>query len=330
MAPFLVSLIFDLSMAALLLVAVARVLRSHTSPALLSYLFFLVFWYALVLYMLIFLSAPRFLPEGAQRAYMLFNSIFIVPLNGLIAFFFIDFVWRWLEKPMPRLLRFGLPVPFLVILVAYATEMLGKLSAEAPSQSFALSAPASLILMFACVLLALLYAAIAGRGLKDREKGKYVLLFTAVTGGGLAVGVLFVFGAFSFLGTGWQNAAASMILASINVAAWASTRRFFQSRARAAADQIAQVDLSMLETRYNISPREREVISLVITGKSNREITEELFISPDTVKKHVYNAYRKIGVRNRVQLVNAVLELVSSASHHSSPTKTDSRGDEGG
>ena len=58
-----------------------------------------------------------------------------------------------------------------------------------------------------------------------------------------------------------------------------------------------------------MTPREREVISLVITGRSNREITEDLFISPETVKKHIYNAYRKIGVRNRVQLVNAVLEF---------------------
>jgi hypothetical protein len=38
-------------------------------------------------------------------------------------------------------------------------------------------------------------------------------------------------------------------------------------------------------------------------------LTEELFISLETVKKHIYNAYRKIGVRNRVQLVNAVLEF---------------------
>jgi DNA-binding CsgD family transcriptional regulator len=31
-----------------------------------------------------------------------------------------------------------------------------------------------------------------------------------------------------------------------------------------------------------------------------REVAERLFISPDTVKKHTYNAYRKLGVQNRV------------------------------
>ena len=116
MVPFSVSLIFDLAVAMILIASVARVLRRHTSPELLSFVFYLVSWYALVLYMLIFLFATRFLPAGAQRGYLLFNSIFIVPLNGFVACFFADFIWRWLQKPMPRWLRFGLPIPFIVVL----------------------------------------------------------------------------------------------------------------------------------------------------------------------------------------------------------------------
>jgi DNA-binding NarL/FixJ family response regulator len=37
-----------------------------------------------------------------------------------------------------------------------------------------------------------------------------------------------------------------------------------------------------------------------------------LFISPDTVKKHTYNAYRKLGVRNRVQLAYFVQHRVAA------------------
>jgi len=315
MPAFYVALIFDFMAAAALVFAVARLLRSHASPALLSYLFYLIFWYTLVLYMLIFLFAPRFLPESAQRAHMLFNSIFIVPLNGFIAFFFADFVWRWLEKPMPRLLRFGLPVPFLVILVIYVREILRRLSADIHSQTFTLSAPASLTFMFVCLFLVSFYAIIASRRLKDTKRRGYMQVFGAVMVSGLALGTVFVFGVFSFLGMEWQNSVTSMVLVSVNIAAWICTRRFFHEQNRAAATELERADLSVLEIRYGISPRERDVISLVIAGKSNREITEKLFISQETVKKHIYNVYRKIGVRNRVQLANVVLEMITALPH---------------
>jgi DNA-binding CsgD family transcriptional regulator len=51
-----------------------------------------------------------------------------------------------------------------------------------------------------------------------------------------------------------------------------------------------------------LSSREVEVVELVLTGLSHKEIGDRLSISPETVKKHTYNAYRKLGVQNRVQL----------------------------
>lgn len=58
------------------------------------------------------------------------------------------------------------------------------------------------------------------------------------------------------------------------------------------------VDLAEL----GLSPREVEVIGLVLRGFSNREIEKQLFISLETVKKHVSNVYRKLGVKNRLQI----------------------------
>jgi DNA-binding NarL/FixJ family response regulator len=37
-------------------------------------------------------------------------------------------------------------------------------------------------------------------------------------------------------------------------------------------------------------------------GYANKEIADRLFISTETVKKHIYNVYKKLGVQNRVQL----------------------------
>jgi DNA-binding CsgD family transcriptional regulator len=60
--------------------------------------------------------------------------------------------------------------------------------------------------------------------------------------------------------------------------------------------------LEDLYEKYNISKREREVVTLIREGKSNKEIEDELYISIQTVKDHIYNIYRKTGVKNRVQL----------------------------
>jgi len=61
-----------------------------------------------------------------------------------------------------------------------------------------------------------------------------------------------------------------------------------------------------LTRRYGISPREREIIGLLLGGSTNAEIGEALCISSNTVKNHVYNVYRKTGVRNRIQLANLI------------------------
>ncbi|MFF4120530.1 response regulator [Streptomyces sp. NPDC001714] len=52
-----------------------------------------------------------------------------------------------------------------------------------------------------------------------------------------------------------------------------------------------------------LTPREREVMTLVATGLSNGHIAERLFVAPVTVKTHINRAMSKLGVRDRAQLV---------------------------
>lgn len=53
-----------------------------------------------------------------------------------------------------------------------------------------------------------------------------------------------------------------------------------------------------------LSPRELEVLDLTSQGKSNADIAKTLFLSQHTVKTHLYNLYKKIGVVNRTQAVH--------------------------
>jgi two-component system response regulator DesR len=52
-----------------------------------------------------------------------------------------------------------------------------------------------------------------------------------------------------------------------------------------------------------LSEREREVLELIAAGYTNKEIAEELYLSPHTVKEHTSALYRKLGARNRAEAV---------------------------
>lgn len=51
-----------------------------------------------------------------------------------------------------------------------------------------------------------------------------------------------------------------------------------------------------------LSPKERTVAELAALGRTNREIAAELFLSPNTVEKHVAAVLRKLRARNRTEL----------------------------
>jgi DNA-binding CsgD family transcriptional regulator len=54
---------------------------------------------------------------------------------------------------------------------------------------------------------------------------------------------------------------------------------------------------------FTLSKRELEVLSIMGAGKTNREISEQLHISPHTVKSHVINIFNKLGINHRTQAV---------------------------
>ena len=51
-----------------------------------------------------------------------------------------------------------------------------------------------------------------------------------------------------------------------------------------------------------LSAREREIAGLVAAGRTNREVAEQLVLSPRTIEAHLRSIYGKLGVRSRVEL----------------------------
>ena len=64
--------------------------------------------------------------------------------------------------------------------------------------------------------------------------------------------------------------------------------------------------LNEVASRYNLTRREREVTELICQGKSNKDIAEILFLSESTVKTHIYNIFRKLEVKNRIEAIRVV------------------------
>ncbi|MEI0564144.1 helix-turn-helix transcriptional regulator [Brachyspira pulli] len=61
---------------------------------------------------------------------------------------------------------------------------------------------------------------------------------------------------------------------------------------------------SKTEETINLTRREKEILSYLLDGKTNKEVSLILDISLNTVNNHVANIYEKSGVKNRVELVN--------------------------
>jgi LuxR family transcriptional regulator of csgAB operon len=50
-----------------------------------------------------------------------------------------------------------------------------------------------------------------------------------------------------------------------------------------------------------LTKRESEILGTIAEGATNEEIAEKFLISSHTVKSHLYNIYKKVGVSNRLQ-----------------------------
>lgn len=60
--------------------------------------------------------------------------------------------------------------------------------------------------------------------------------------------------------------------------------------------------------KYNLTPREKEVVFLITKGMRNKNIGKVLYISETTVKKHIYNIFNKLSINSRFELITMLIE----------------------
>ncbi len=66
---------------------------------------------------------------------------------------------------------------------------------------------------------------------------------------------------------------------------------------------INKLSSSSFIEQYRITEREKDIMDLIVLGKTNKAIGEQLYISEKTVKNHIYNLYKKLGINSRFELM---------------------------
>jgi DNA-binding NarL/FixJ family response regulator len=71
----------------------------------------------------------------------------------------------------------------------------------------------------------------------------------------------------------------------------------------------SRVGVGRRGTEAGLTPREADILELLATGNSNREISKQLFLSEKTVKAHLASVFRKLGVSNRTQAAMMAISM---------------------
>lgn len=107
-----------------------------------------------------------------------------------------------------------------------------------------------------------------------------------------------------FWRTWWFRGIAVLLLAS-GVLAWhRKTMQIQEMKLKAEAAMNRFLD------KFNFTGREEQIIKLIIDGKSNKEIENELSLSLQTVKNYISRIYKKAGVKSRFELQSLLNKLI--------------------
>lgn len=109
-----------------------------------------------------------------------------------------------------------------------------------------------------------------------------------------------------------KNTSASNLIKAINVVhnneLWVERKllaKYFNGDVRSEIEGEEQQQ----NTKGNLTPREQDVLNLLIKGYTNKEIANDLFISEKTVKSHLNKVFKKLNVSRRLEAIICAIKI---------------------
>ena len=267
-----------------------------------TYTFYLASWGAVVLLSVVnYLLLGNFLPDAAWGPLQAGTRPLFFVAFGVALYFLSSFMAQLTGGRLSR----AYTIAYVAIWGAGAVGISvgAALVGDRPPEG--LSAAASLVafvlktgFMYGWIAHALLALRRIGDPLDRAGLRGFVLLQL----GGFLAFDLAVRDVFAIVGVRTPDVVIALVQVGANYPALLWLGRFLRRRALARPAEPLPADLKSDLVSLGLSVRESEVVELLLLGLSHKEVAERLYIAPDTVKKHTYNAYRKLGVQNRVQL----------------------------
>ncbi len=239
---------------------------------------------------------------------IIFNPL-IIPLISITLYFFIRFASTWLEDTIPR---WFFPAYFIfwfcqLLLHAYSIRLFLYLN-DSSLREFATWLTDTIGIVFQYAIL--LYMIWRSRSIGDKHRAHGIrtfaliyisefLILDIITSKQLAAWIGYPRSFFIYMLNFLIHLPPLFYLVRF-------AKSYFQEPHLLSSDSPVLRDFFQ---EHSVTKREQEIIMLLKTGKSNREIEEKLFISLGTVKNHLYNIYQKAGVKNRFQLTSLMSKL---------------------
>ncbi len=235
-----------------------------------------------------------------------FFSFLGIPFLILAWYMFIRLCREIIEKKLSRTFNLSYFFALTFVFLAYGTVIILLNLFKFRDEQFALFSSAIIFLYVIIEVLVLIIAIpqllLHAEKIKDEKKQKAVQTFAYLYLFVFCVSIILFF--LSNKSTTF-GAIYLLVFFSGNIPPVFFWRAYLKKHFIAPTLQkIDSLIMKQFLLEYKISRREEEVIQQLCEGKTNKEISEALFISLQTVKDHIYRIYQKTDVKNRVQLIN--------------------------
>jgi DNA-binding CsgD family transcriptional regulator len=293
---------FAIAAIGLLLVRASHRLKvRYGQPYLSAWTLYVGSWSVLVLLAVVrYVLVAAFLPPSSQDLAGMAGMPLAVVATGAALYFLAVFLGQIVRRPASKIYRaaYVAACGLAVVLIVIRSE-------AGPTADRELGIAVSivgLLLKNATAYGWMILTLVRTRAMDDRlERDGVRRVVYALFGGFLVFDLVFrdVLAPFGIYPNDYVLATLQV---GLNIPALVVLGRFLDRQSRERPPVTAQVNHAELLAPLGVTTREIEVIELLMKGYSNKEIASRLFISTDTVKKHTYNVYKKLGVQNRVQL----------------------------